>query len=212
MSHKVHPKVYRIREMKDWSSRWFDLKNIPKNLQLDCKIRDYIFKKLAEAGVQEINIERFTGKLKVIIHTARPGLIIGRQGKGIEDVKKEIQNKILKDKTEIIFEIKEIKNPWMNATFVAQWMAQQIERRTPFRKALKQALSKIKFHKEIKGAKIELNGRLNGVTIARKEWVAYGRLPRQTIRAIIDYGFWEARCTYGTIGIKVWLYKGEKFE
>ncbi len=212
MSHKVHPKIFRIREMKDWSSRWFDLKTMPENLEKDYKIRTYLTKKLKDAGFQELEIERFTGKTKIIISTARPGLIIGRQGKGIEAIKKDLLTKVLKDGQELVFEIKEVKNPWANSVFIAQWIAGQLERRVAFRRALKQALSKVKFHREIKGAKIAIAGRLNGVSIARKESVAFGRLPRQTIRADIEYGFYEAICSYGVIGIKVWLYKGDKFD
>ena len=213
MAHKVHPKAYRLKEMKDFDSRWFVAKDIGTNLESDYKIRAFLEEKLREAGIQGIEIERFAGKIKIIINTARPGVVIGRAGKGVEDLKKFVENKIVRDKTvDVKFEIREIKNPWTNSLFIGQFIAQQIEKRMPYRRALKQAMTKMKLNKEIQGAKITVSGRLNGSTIARTEWLAYGKLPRQTIRAIIDYGFYEARCTYGTIGIKVWLYKGEKFE
>ncbi len=212
MSHKVHPKSFRIKEMADWPSRWFNVKNYAKNLELDCDIRDFLEKKLQEAGVQGIEIERFSDKMRIIINTARPGIIIGRQGKGAEDLRKELEKKFAASAQEIKLEIREIKNPWINATYVAQWIVQQIEKRVKYRRAIKQCIKKVTINKEVKGIRVELSGRLNGVSIARREWLAQGRLPRQTIRADIDYGFAEARCTYGTIGVKVWLYKGEKFE
>ncbi len=212
MAHKVHPKIFRIKEVQDWPSRWFDIKNFSKTLESDCKIREYIEDKLKEAGVQGVEIERFAGKVRIIINSARPGVIIGRQGQGAEALRKALEGKFGTKGQELKLEIREIKNPWINATYVAQWIALQIEKRIKYRRALKQTLKKVTLNKEIKGIRIEISGRLNGVTISRREWMSQGRLPRQTIRADIDYGFADARCTYGTIGIKVWLYKGEKFE
>lgn len=214
MTHKVHPKAYRIREIADWNSRGF-YKNLPGELEEDFKIREFSGKKLKQAAVEKIEIERFPGKINVIIYSARPGLIIGRGGEGVEQLRKELGRIILKNKNkdekkEIKIDIKEIANPWSSAALVGQWVAQQIEKRIPFRKVLKQALSKISFYKEIKGAKIQVSGRLNGIEIARREWLKIGRLPLQTIRADIDFARTEALCTYGKIGIKVWLYKGEK--
>ncbi|MCD6429428.1 30S ribosomal protein S3 [bacterium] len=218
MAHKVHPKAYRVGYIADWDSRWFTDKSFAKNLEEDFKIRQCLEKKLKDAALERIEIERSPGKINIIIHTARPGLVIGRAGKGLEILKHEIEEKILKqsnkakEKIEVRFDVKEIRNPWSSAQLVAQWVAQRLEKRVPYRTVLKQALSKIQSYKDVQGAKIEVSGRLNGVTIARKEWLQYGRLPRQTIRADIDYGFAQAYCTYGVIGVKVWLYKGEKFE
>ena len=216
MSHKVHPKAYRLRRMADWDSRGF-YHNPSQLLEEDFKIRQYINKKLEKVGIEKIEIERFSDKINIIISSARPGLIIGRGGEGVEQLKKELEKKAInsskdKKKIELRIEIREIKNPWASAGLSAQWVAQQIEKRVAFRRVLKQALGKIMANREAKGARIEISGRLNGVEIARREWVGEGQLPRQTIRADIDYAKAEAYCTYGVIGIKVWIYKGEKFE
>lgn len=214
MSHRVHPKVFRIRRIGDWDTRGF-YKNAAQELEEDFRIREYIGKKLNKIGIEKVEIERFPSKINVIISTARPGLIIGRGGEGVEKLKKELENKIIKlsaEKKSLKIEIKEIKNPWTSAGLSAQWIAQQLEKRVPFRRVLKQGLSKIAANKEAKGVRIEIAGRLNGVEIARKEWLGQGRLPRQTIRADIDYARAEANCSYGVIGIKVWIYKGEKFD
>jgi small subunit ribosomal protein S3 len=222
MSHKVHPKAFRIRRITDWDARWLETKKFPQYLEEDFKIREFLRKKLGRLGIERIEIERFSGKLNIIISSARPGLIIGRGGGGVEDLKKELEKvlikgkpsstKVTEGKREIKLEIREIKDPWLSAELAAQWIAQQIEKRTPFRRVLKQALAKITGHKEAQGARVEVAGRLDGKQIARTEWLKKGRLPRQTIRADIDYAQARALCTYGIIGIKVWIYKGEKFE
>lgn len=224
MSHKVHPKAYRLRRITDWDSRGF-YKKPSELLEEDFRIRQYIKKKLGRIGIEKVEIERFPNKVNIIISSARPGLIIGRGGEGVEKLKKELEQKIgtvpqkkrapakeKKKRIDLRIEIREIKDPWTSANLSAQWVAQQIEKRVAFRRVLKQALSKIMAHKEIKGARIEVSGRLNGVEIARREWLGQGQLPRQTIRADIDYAKAEAHCSYGVIGIKVWIYKGEKFE
>jgi len=213
MGHRVHPKAYRIKEIGDWNSRGFYRKPA-ELLQEDFRIREFLNKKLGRIGVEKIEIERFPNKLNVIISSARPGLIIGRGGEGIEQLRKEVQQKVLKKKAkkELRIEIREIRDPWTSASLSAQWVAQQIEKRVAYRRVLKRALSKITSHKEIQGARIEVSGRLNGAEIARREWLGAGKLPRQTIRADIDYAKAEAHCSYGVIGIKVWIYKGEKFE
>lgn len=214
MTHKTNPKIVRAKRLEDWESRWFEKKNFKKNLEEDFKIRKFFEEKEKELGIEKIEIERFPGKINVIISTCRPGLIIGRKGKGIEEIKKRLSEIVLKkgEKRDLNVEIKEVRDMWSSATLVAQWVAQQLEKRVGYRKTLKQALSKIKSNKEAKGAKIEVSGRLDGVEIARKEWLKFGELPRQTIRANIDYGTAEAYCTYGVIGVKVWIYKGEKFD
>ena len=220
MAHKTHPKVLRIRNMDDWEIRGFYGKRFPKVLEQDFFIRNFLLKKLSECAIDSIKIERFLAKLNVIIKSARPGLIIGRGGSGAEDLKKELKIKLLALKKkrngvsvpEIRIEIQEVHNPWVSATLIGQAVEKQIIKRIPFRKVIKQSLDNIMENKEIKGAKIEIAGRLDGAEIARREWLKRGRLPRQTLRADIDYAHTSAYCTYGTIGIKVWLYKGEKFE
>jgi small subunit ribosomal protein S3 len=223
MTHKVHPKAFRIRGMEDFNIRGFYGKKMPQYLEEDFLIKDFLRKKLAEASVANIEIEHSANKLNIIIETARPGIIIGRGGEGVELLKNEIVKKIqnkkrLSTKTsgtakrEIKIDIKEIKNPWISAMLVGQFMAQQLERRIPFRQVLKRGIERVMQNKEVKGIRVELSGRLNGVEIARKEWLSQGQMPRQTIRADIDYAQTQANCTYGVIGVKVWLYKGEKFE
>lgn len=212
MAHKVHPKIFRIRETSNWHSRWIAKKDFPRCLEEDFRIRQFFTDKLKEAGVEKIDIERFPGKINVIIYCARPGLAIGRRGEGIEKLKEKLVKKILKieKKKELRLEIQGIKNPWTSAVLVSQWIAQQLEQRIPYRRVLKRALSKVMANKEIKGAKLEVAGRLNGAEIARKEWLKEGKLPRQTLRADIDYGEAKAYCSYGVIGVKAWIYKGEK--
>ncbi len=215
MSHKVHPKIYRAKEINDWDSRGFYKKNFPAFLEEDFKIRDFLTKKLEKTGVEKIQIERFPEKVNVIIFSSRPGLIIGRGGEGAEMLKKEVAKIAGKSvgmaKKTMNVEIKEVRNPWLSASLSGQWIAQQLERRVPHKRVLKQISEKIMMNKEVKGSRIELAGRLDGVEIARREWVKKGQLPRQTIRADIDYSKNIAKCSYGTIGIKVWIYKGEKF-
>lgn len=221
MSHKVHPKAYRLKELADWDSRWLDKKKMPQYLEEDFKIREVIKNKIGKLGIEKIEIERFPGKLNIIISSARPGLIIGRGGGGIEELKKELEKKVFKTDPkrpaqrqggEIKIDIKEIRDPWSSAVLSAQWIAQQIERRIPPRRVLKQSLDKIIAAKGIEGARVEVAGRLGGAEIARRQWLKKGKLPRQTIRADIDYAREKAFCTYGVIGVKVWIYKGEKFE
>jgi small subunit ribosomal protein S3 len=180
----------------------------------DFLIKDFLRTKLVEASVSNIEIEHSANKVNIIIATARPGLIIGRGGEGVEKLKEVIVKKMKKSPTkrEIKIEIREVKNPWISAPLVAQWAAMQIEKRVPFRQVLKGAIERVMQNKEAKGVRVEASGRLNGIEIARKEWLKEGRLPRNTIRADIDYCQTEAHCTYGAIGIKVWIYKGEKFD
>ena len=223
MSHKVHPKSFRIKGTEDWNIRGFYGSKMPQFLEEDFMIKDYLTKKLYEASVASIQIEHSVSKVIIIIETARPGLIIGRGGNGIELLKESLEKYIIrkkrnslkpaeKAKLQIKIEIREIKNPFESASLVAQMASQQIEKRVPFRQVLKKSIERVMQDKTIKGIRIEVSGRLNGIEIARREWLAQGRLPRNTIRANIDYGFAEAKCTYGKIGVKVWLYKGDKFE
>ena len=222
MSHKVHPKAFRIKGIEDWNIRGFYGRKMPQFLEEDFLIKDFLRKKLYEASVANIEIEHSANKVSVIIDTARPGLIIGRGGEGVEILKTTIEKKIQENrrrnrltgaqKREIKIEIREIKNPWISASLVAQMAAQQIETRIPFRQVLKKTIERVMSNREVKGIRIEVAGRLNGIEIARREWLAQGRLPRNTIRADIDYAQTEAHCTYGAIGVKVWIYKGEKFD
>jgi len=227
MTHVVHPKVFRIKELTDWDSRGFYQKNFPANLEEDFKIREFLGKKLGKIGVAKIEIERFPEKINIVISSARPGMIIGRGGGGVEELKRELEailkftktaihpppfRKRAPEKRELKLEIREVKNPWASASLAGQFIAQQIEKRIHHRRVLKQALNKIMAVKGVEGVRIEVAGRLNGVEIARTEWLKRGKLPRQTLRADIDYAQARAYCTYGVIGIKVWIYKGEKFE
>jgi small subunit ribosomal protein S3 len=224
MAHRVHPKIFRIENINDWQARWMSKKSFPKYLEDDFGIREFLTKRLKDASVESIEIERFPNKINIIINSSRPGFIIGRGGEEIEKIKKDI-NKVLekihknrKNKVrdeeeiqEIRIEIREIRDPWSKASLCCQQMAQQIEKRLPHRRVLKQSLEKIMASSGTEGARVEVAGRLMGAEIARREWLKKGRLPRQTIRADIDYAQCNAHCTYGVIGVKVWLYKGDKF-
>ncbi len=201
--------------MADWNSRWLSKKKTPEYLEEDFKIREFLEKKLKDAAVERIEIERFSGKINIVINSAKPGLIIGRGGGGVEELKRKLNAILLSSgggRKELRLEVREVKNPWLSASLSAQWMAQQIERRMPHRRVLKQALGKITVNKEVQGARVEVAGRLEGTLIARTGFLKKGRLPRQTLRADIDYAQARAHCTYGVIGVKVWIYKGEKFE
>ena len=229
MAHKVHPKAYRIQGIADWNIRGFYRKNTAQYFEEDFRIKEFLSKKLKDASVEDIKIERVDNKVNVIIETARPGLIIGRGGEGVGKLKAMLEKELLQEKSRTVFfetkgkkislpaveikiEIREVRNPWISASLVAQFAAQQIEKRTPFRQVLKRTLNKVMGNKEVKGARIEVAGRLNGVEIARTEWLKLGQLPRATIRANINYAQAQAYCTYGVIGIKVWIYKGEQFK
>ncbi|MEK7664336.1 MAG: 30S ribosomal protein S3 [Patescibacteria group bacterium] len=223
MTHKVHPKAFRIKGMEDFNVRGFYGNKMSQYLEEDFVIKDFLNKKFKEAAISNIEIEHSQGKLNIIIETARPGLIIGRGGQGVEDLKNLIEKKIKgikglagkstdRSKRAIKIDIKEVKNPWTSAALVAKMAAQQIEKRIPFRQVLKRNMERVMQNKEIKGVKMEVSGRLNGIEIARKEWLRQGRMPLQSIRSDIDYFQTQAYCTYGVIGVKVWIYKGDKFE
>lgn len=216
MGQKVHPLSFRIGLGVNWKSRWFNKKKYRELLEQDVKLRDFIMKKLDKTGINSIEIERTANSINIIIQTARPGLIIGRGGSGAEELKQEIRKILQKGKSELAklevrLEIEEVKQPTCQAAIVAADMANQIERRFPYRRVMKQTLDKIMQNKDIQGAKVMTKGRLNGAEIARTEWLKKGRIPLQTLRSHIDYGWATAYTTYGTIGIKVWIYKGEVF-
>ncbi len=211
MGHKVNPKIFRISHTTNWDSRWLDRKKFPEYLEEDFKVREFLTAKLKDCGVEKIEIERFPGKVNIIINSSRPGLVIGRGGEGVETIKKELLKKAFKTNNgrDIKIEIREVKNPWSKAELAGQWIAQQLEKRLPYRKVMKQGLEKIMLSRGVKGARIEISGRLGGVEIARRDWLAKGRLPRQTLKADIDYAANRANCTYGVLGVKTWIYREE---
>ena len=211
MGQKISPTSFRTGISKDWASHWFGGRKYVQYLKDDVAVREFLAKKLKSMSVDKIELERGTDSLNVIIHTARPGLLIGRGGTGVEELKKAVQ-KLLKKKVAVRIEIQEIKSPELSAAIMAESIVDQIEKRIPFRRLMKQTLFKIMANRQAKGAKIQLGGRLDGAEIARSEHLEEGNLPLQTLRADIDYAKATAHTTYGTIGVKVWIYKGEKFD
>jgi len=211
MGQKISPTSLRVGITKDWLSRWFGGRKYPPYLKDDIAVRGLLNKKLKNMSVDRIVLERGTDALNVLIYTARPGLIIGRGGGGVEDLKNAVQ-KLLKNKLAVRLEIQEVKNPELSSKIMAESMVDQIEKRIPYRRILKQTLSKIRSHREALGAKVQIGGRLDGSEIARTEHLEDGNLPLQTLRADIDYSRGTALTTYGTVGVKVWIYKGEKFD
>ncbi len=216
MGQKINPLSFRLGITKNWTSRWFLKGEYARFLEEDETIRNIVREKIAQSGIAAIEIERTQGSLKVFIKAARPGFIIGRGGKGIEDLSKAIESalkKVRKVKSvPISLNVEELKRSEISAPHVAQQIAWDLERRLPFRRAMKKYLESIMQNREVKGAKILLSGRLDGNEIARREWLAKGSLPLQTLRADIDYGQVTAFTSYGTIGIKVWIYKGKIFK
>ena len=208
MGQKVHPTGIRLGIIKDWTSKWYaDSKDYANFLHTDLQIRDYLRKKLSNASVSRIQIERPAGNARIIIHTARPGIVIGKKGEDIERLRVEISN-MLGVPAQV--SVEEIRKPELDAYLVAESVAQQIQRRIMFRRAMKRAVTNT-MRLGAEGIRINVSGRLNGAEIARSEWYREGRVPLHTLRADIDYGFAEALTTYGIIGIKVWIFKGEIF-
>lgn len=205
MGQKVHPYGFRLGIIKDWRSRWYAEKEYGVHLQEDLRIRSFVKERLLHAGVSAVEIERKSNRVHVIVHTARPGIVIGKKGAEIENLKKALQKFA---KKEVSITIQEIRRPETDAQLTAENVAMQLERRVAFRRAMKKTvLSSMKLG--AKGIKIHVAGRLGGAEMARSEWYREGRVPLHTLRADIDYGFAEARTTYGKIGVKVWIYKGE---
>lgn len=205
MGQKVHPIGFRLGVIKTWDSKWYAEADYAKLLHEDIAIRKYLKKRLFNSGVSKIEIERAANKTKINIHTARPGLIIGKKGSEVETIKKELSSLTSK---EIFINIHEVRKPELDAQLVAENVALQLERRITFRRAMKKSVqSALKFG--AKGIRITCSGRLGGAEIARTEWYREGRVPLHTLRADIDYGFAEAKTTYGLIGIKVLIFKGE---
>lgn len=210
MGQKVSPIGMRIGGIKDWASRWFGGGNYMSYLKNDLAVRNFLEKRLQHMSVDRIEIERGTDMLNVIIYSGRPGLIIGRGGTGIEELKKAVRT-VLKRKIAVRLEVREIKSPESSAAVMAESITEQVERRIPFRRLMKQTMAKIMASRDVKGAKIQMSGRLDGAEIARTEHIEEGSLPLQTLRANIDFARATAMTTYGTVGVKVWIYKGEVF-
>lgn len=205
MGQKVHPYGFRLGYNKNWLSRWYSKKDYPDFVYEDDRIRKYVKKALYHAGLSRIEIERAGGKVRLIIHTARPGIVIGRKGVEIEKIRETLKHRFQRD---FSIEVIEIRRPEIDAQLVAENIALQLERRVAFRRAMKRTVGLArKFGAE--GIKLSCSGRLAGAEIARQEWYRDGRVPLQTLRADLDYGFAEARTTYGIIGVKVWIFKGE---
>jgi len=208
MGQKVHPTGFRLGIVKDWTSTWYaNTKDYANYLHTDIKVREYLRKKLATASVSRIQIERLASNARIIIHTARPGIVIGKKGEDIERLRMDISNMM---GVPAQVSVEEIRKPELDAYLVAESVAQQIARRIMFRRAMKRAVTNT-MRLGALGIKINVSGRLNGAEIARSEWYREGRVPLHTLRADIDYGFAESHTTYGVIGIKVWIFKGEIF-
>ena len=205
MGQKVNPIGFRLGIHRDWDSRWFARKEYKDFVLEDYHIRRFLKKRLSQAGVSKVEIERAASKVRIKIHTARPGLVIGKKGAEIENVKRDLEKKINR---EIILDIQEVRKPEVDAQLVAENVAMQLVRRISFRRAMKKSVSSaLRFG--VLGIKIACSGRLGGAEMARREWYRKGRVPLHTIRADIDYGFAEAFTTYGVVGVKVTLFKGE---
>jgi small subunit ribosomal protein S3 len=208
MGQKVHPYGFRIGVTKTWRSRWFAKQDYAKLLQEDLELKDSLRERLKSAGVSSVEVDRPGNKLRITIRTSRPGIIIGRKGAEIEKLKQDLAKKT---KREVFIDIQEVHKPELDAQLVSESIALQLEKRVAFRRAMRKAVdSALRFG--CKGIKVRVSGRLNGAEIARSEWYLQGQLPLHTLRADIDYGFAQAYTTYGVIGIKCWIYKGEILE
>jgi len=205
MGQKVHPYGFRLGVTKTWRSRWFAKQDYAKLLREDLELKDALRERLKAAGVSSVEVDRPGNKLRITIHTSRPGIIIGRKGAEIEKLKQDLAKKT---KREVFIDIQEVHKPELDAQLVSESIALQLEKRVAFRRAMRKAVdSALRFG--CKGIKVRVSGRLNGAEIARTEWYLQGQLPLHTLRADIDYGFSQAYTTYGVIGIKCWVYKGE---
>ena len=206
MGQKVHPYGFRIGINRTWASRWFAEKKYSQLLHEDLKIREELKRAFVQAGISKLEIDRLPNQLKVRIHTSKPGLVIGKKGAGVDQLKRKLESQVGR---EVVINIEEVVRPELDAQLVSEQIAFQLEKRVAFRRAMRRAVeSSRKFG--AKGIKVRCKGRLNGAEIARAEWYLFGRLPLTTLRADIDYGFSEAKTSYGVIGVKVWIFKGEK--
>lgn len=211
MGQKVNPKAIRLGTTLTWSSRWFSAKNFPALLKADVQIKKFIKTKLKEASLANVEIERFANNVNIIVSAGKPGVIIGRAGAGIEDLKKELVKKFFSEKkVNLNLNIQEVRKSYLNSQIVLQNMIADIEKRIPFRRVMKQTLQRVT-KEGAQGVKVVIGGRLNGSEIARSEMLSVGKIPLQTLRADIDYARGAAFTTYGAIGIKIWIYKGEVF-
>ena len=212
MGQKVHPTGFRLGIATDWTSKWYaDRRQFAEFLEEDLKIREFLKTRLAQAGVSRIQISRPAKSIAVTIHTARPGIIIGKKGEDIERLRIEVAQQVAAHINNVKINIEEIRKPELDAHLVAESIASQLERRVMFRRAMRRSVTNA-MRIGAEGIKINVSGRLNGAEIARNEWYREGRVPLHTLRADVDYGFAEALTTYGILGVKVWIYKGEVFD
>ena len=212
MGQKVHPTGFRLGIATDWTSKWYaDTAQFADFLEEDLKIREFLKKKLAQAAISRIQISRPAKSVAVTIHTARPGIIIGKKGEDIEKLRREVSTLVSAHINNVKINIEEIRKPELDAQLVAEGVASQLERRVMFRRAMRRSVTNA-MRIGAEGIKINVSGRLNGAEIARNEWYREGRVPLHTLRADVDYGFAEALTTYGILGVKVWIYKGEVFD
>lgn len=213
MGQKVNPKIFRTGESQiyTWNSKWFAKKDYVARLRQDVTIRDFVKKTLKDAAVAKIEIERTANAVTIVIHSAKPGLIIGRAGTGIEDLRKKIKDKFLDKKSALNLNVQEVSSPSLASEVVLQGIIADIEKRVPFRRVMKQTISRVE-RAGAKGVKVVVSGRLDGAEIAREETLSWGKIPLHTLRADIDYASGPAFTIYGAVGIKVWIYKGEVFK
>ena len=217
MSKKVHPYAHRLGIIRDWKSRWFSTgETFKQNLRVDLTVRELLDKKLRGMHIAGVDIERSAKTLRILIKTARPGLVIGRSGEGINKLRGEIEKLVNKadpaNKLELRVDIEEVRNSESSAAIVGQMIAEALERRLPYRRVMKQTIEKVMASREVQGVRIGLYGRLGGTDIAREEELKRGRVPLQTLRADVDFSREKAHMAYGDIGIKVWIYRGEIFK
>ena len=212
MGHKVNPNGFRLGITTHWTSNWYaERRAYGENLNKDIAVREFLRKKLASASVSKIQIDRPAKSARVTIHTARPGIVIGKKGEDIEKLKQEVASKMGLKADSVHISVEEIRKPELDARLIAESVAQQLERRIMFRRAMKRAVQNA-MRLGAGGIKIQVGGRLNGAEIARTEWYREGRVPLHTLRAVIDYNTAEAKTTYGIIGVKVWVFTGESFD
>ncbi|WP_428101521.1 30S ribosomal protein S3 [Candidatus Rariloculus sp.] len=212
MGQKVHPIGIRLGITKDWSSKWYaDSQGYAEYVEQDHRVREFLKKRLKDAFVSRIHIERPAKRVNITIHTARPGIVIGKKGEDIEKLRGDVARLLNMPLPDVRINIAEIRKPELDAQLVAEGIAQQLERRVQFRRAMRRAVTNT-MRIGAEGIKVKVSGRLNGAEIARSEWYREGRVPLHTLRADIDYGLAEARTTYGVIGVKVWVFRGEVFE
>ena len=210
MGHKVHPKIHRTQVIYTWDSRWFGKKNYALFAKQDIRIREYLAKKFRDAHIDAVSVERGPKNMTITILAAKPGFIIGRGGKGLDEVRQYIEKKILTFSLRVKINVREVKNPSLSAMVVGQSMVSDIERRIPFRRVMKQSIGRV-MKAGAQGVKVQMAGRLNGAEIARTETISEGTIPLITLRSDVDYAFVEAQTIYGKIGIKVWICRGQLF-